>query len=298
MITIPCDPANCARYILEVHGARGSAWLERLPAILAECAARWSLTILEPFPDLSYNYVAPAVTAGGESVVLKACVPNPELYQEAEALRLFAGRSMVRLFDADLERGVLLLERFLPGTSLSEVDDDAEVTQIAVEVARDLWVPAPAQHSLTSLVRWARGFDRLHAAFPNGYGPFPGDLVDRAENIFRDYVLAANEHYVIHGDLHPGNILRSRDSWRAIDPKGVVGDPRWDVATLINSGLTSTSMLARRLEQVVTALDASPASIRTWGFAQAVLSAWWSYEDHGCGYEPALAVARLYDALE
>jgi streptomycin 6-kinase len=34
-----------------------------------------------------------------------------------------------------------------------------------------------------------------------------------------------------------------------------------------------------------------------WGFAQAVLSAWWSYEDHGHGWEPAIALAELLGEL-
>ncbi len=294
---IPVDPSGCARYITDVHGAAGVAWLARLPAVLAECAARWSLTILPPFPDLSYNYVAPAVRSNGEQVVLKACVPNPELVQEAEALALFGGKGIARLLDADLERGILLLERLLPGTALSDLPDE-KVTRIAVDVLRALWMPAPPPsetHTLTSLARWAKGFDRLHSTFPDRYGPFPRDLVNRAEVFFHDSVARPGQPYLIHGDLHPGNILKSGDTWYAIDPKGVVGDPLWDVATLLNS--FQRAALASRVDQIASLLGYSHRSIVDWAFSQAVLSAWWSYEDHGRGYEPALALAREYDSV-
>jgi streptomycin 6-kinase len=34
-----------------------------------------------------------------------------------------------------------------------------------------------------------------------------------------------------------------------------------------------------------------------WGFAQAVLSAWWSFEDQGHGWEWAIQCARLLGEL-
>ena len=45
------------------------------------------------------------------------------------------------------------------------------------------------------------------------------------------------------------------------------------------------------------ALDEPRAAILTWAEAHAVLSACWSYEDHGAGWEPALALAELYEAM-
>ena len=34
-----------------------------------------------------------------------------------------------------------------------------------------------------------------------------------------------------------------------------------------------------------------------WSLAQAGLSAWWSYEDEGHGWEPAIAVAEIFAGL-
>jgi streptomycin 6-kinase len=35
------------------------------------------------------------------------------------------------------------------------------------------------------------------------------------------------------------------------------------------------------------------ARVWGWGLAHAVLSAWWSMEDHGHGWEPTIAVAEM-----
>ena len=72
-------PDDFARTMVELYRESGVEWLNRLPSLIADCAQRWSLTVLPPFEPLSYNYVAPAIRADGTDVVLKVGVPNPEL---------------------------------------------------------------------------------------------------------------------------------------------------------------------------------------------------------------------------
>ena len=300
---IPVDPSGCAHKIIDIHGDVGVAWLARLPALVADVAARWSLTVLPPFPELSYNYVAPVVGPGGAAVVLKAGVPHRELWDEMDALRLYDGRGVARLIDADRERGVLLLERLLPGESLRTVAND-EQARIVAEVLRALdGVVLPDGHGFRTIAHLARGFDRLRQTF-GGTGPFPAERVARAEGLFRELAVATDAARLIHGDLNPGNILRAtRTEWLAIDPKGYAGDPLWDVATFLNDpphGLASDDLRrlqARRVALLAEALGVARGDILAWAEAQAVLSAWWSYEDHGAGWEPAMALAALYADL-
>jgi streptomycin 6-kinase len=55
-------------------------------------------------------------------------------------------------------------------------------------------------------------------------------------------------------------------------------------------------MMVRRIAQIADELGMDRARIRAWGFAQAVLSAWWTWEDHGEVGEYALECARLIAA--
>lgn len=299
------DPGVCAKKIVDIHGEAGRAWLERLPTTLAHCAREWSLEVLPPFAELSYNYVTPAITADGTPVVIKAGVPSQELAREAEALGVFDGHGVVQLLDADMGLGVMLLERVEPGASLADVDDDETVTQAAVSVMRQLWTPAPAGHGLASVSGWAAGLGALRAHFCGGYGPFPQDLVETVERLYAELLDPQGERTLIHGDLHPQNILSARRMpWLAIDPKGVVGDPMWDVATFVCSisRLLAASdqrrTLARRLDQVAGELDLDRQLVAKWGLAHCVLSGWWSYEDHGGGWEWAFERARLLESLQ
>jgi streptomycin 6-kinase len=296
------DPSGCARKVVDVHGAIGVAWLNRLPSIIADCAKCWSLTVLPPFENLSYNYVAPAIRENGTHVVLKAGVPHPELLREIEALRYFNGEGVVRLLDAAPDEGVLLLERLEPGTPLSSLDDDEEATRIAAHVMRSLWKPAPSGHSFANLADWAADLKKMRAYFDGGCGPFPSDLVDKAERLFDQLLGSTTEQVLIHGDFHHGNILKSeREPWLALDPKGVVGEPLYDVVYFSRQLLEETQpkrVLVRRLNQLAEELGFDRARIVSWGLAQSVLTGWWSFEDHhGHGYESSIACAELFDEL-
>jgi streptomycin 6-kinase len=298
-------PPNFARTMLEVYGADGTAWLGRLPALIADCARRWSLTVSPPFVPLSYNYVAPAVCADGTDVVLKVGFPGRELLAEIEALRLFDGHGIVQLLEADPDWGAMVLERLKPGTPLALVTDDEEATSIAAGVMSRLWRPLPPEHPFPTTARWAAGMERLRAHFDGGTGPFPAALVEQAETLFAALLGSMAEPVLLHGDLHHENIVTAeREAWLALDPKGLAGEPAYEVGALLRNQLPEpfdaaqwTRLLARRIEQLAEELGLDRARLRGWGLAQAVLSAWWSIEDHGYGWEGAIACAEVLASL-
>lgn len=288
------------RTVLELHGARGAAWWRALPDLLERCARRWSLTLLPPFDNLSYNYVAPAVRADGSEAVLKVGVPNPELSSEIDALRHVDGRGGVRLLAADDSWGALLLERLRPGVTLVTVEDDEAATRIAAGVMQQLWRPPPEDHNFRSVADWAAGLQRLRAHFDGGAGPFPPHLVALAERLFAELLPSMDPPVVLHGDLHHDNILAAeRRPWLAIDPKGITGEPAYEVGAWLRNPLPQVAdwpnleqILGRRVAIFAEMLGFEQQRLLAWGVAQAVLSSWWSYEDHGAPNEATLTCAH------
>jgi streptomycin 6-kinase len=298
-------PENFARTTIELYAERGAQWLERLPALVADCERRWSLTVQPPFEPLSYNYVAPATRADGAQVVLKLGVPNPELRTEIEALRFYDGRGIARLLEADAQWGVLLLERLVPGLMLSSLDDDVQATSIAAGVMRQLWRPVPPEHPFPTVADWAAGMGRLRQHFDGGVGPLPLALVETAERLFDELIGSMGEPVLLHGDLHHYNILSAqRRPWLALDPKGVVGEPEFELEPLFTNPWPQLldwpqpgRVLARRVDQLTEELGLERERLLGWSVARAVLSAWWSIEDHGYGWEYAITCAELLAAL-
>ncbi|HEU4326036.1 MAG TPA: aminoglycoside phosphotransferase family protein [Roseiflexaceae bacterium] len=297
-------PERFAQLMRAIYGEAGEVWLAGLPELLAECARRWELELLPPF-ELSYNYVAPARRADGTPVVLKVGVPNRELLSEIAALRHYDGRGVARLLEADPARGALLLERLLPGEPLVTLADDDRATEIAAGVMRALWRPPPEGGTFPHMADWLAGFGRMRRHFGGGCGPFPAPLVAQAEAVAAELLATADAPVLLHGDLHHFNICAASSGvWLAIDPKGLLGEPAYEVGALLRNPLPQLlrapepgRVLERRLDILSGALEIDRARLRDWGMVQALLSAWWSVEDEGAGWEPALAVAELLAAL-
>lgn len=303
-------PADFARKMHEYHGQeKASIWLASLPSILADCAERWQLTILPPFPNLSYHYAAPAERADGTPVVIKACSPTSEFAEEAEALHLFQNGGMVRLLEVDEEREVILMERLLPGTLLASLvpEEDKRATLILAGVMKRIWRPVPTRHSFPTVEDWGSGLERLRPQYNGGYGPFSPRLVQEAQALFTELSASSPQHMLLHGDLHHENILLAGNRWRAIDPKGVVGDPGYETGALFYNPwnwMATTpdprKILARRVDRLAEELEMDRARIRGWGLAQSVLSAWWSVDNDSAAVPPSevLACAEMLSTLK
>jgi len=299
---------------VDVHGDAGRDWLAALPETLSHAADRWALTFEELLPA-TYAYVAGVRTPRGEAV-LKAAVPGVEAGSEHLALAHAAGRGAVRLLDADAALGLLLLERLRPGTPLVTIEDDDAATRIAAAVIRTLHGPGAAADTAAhtdahtgvatsldafpSTADWARGFARHRAACRGGTGPLPTDLFEIAERRSRELHASQAEARLLHGDLHHRNVLASGDAWRAIDPKGVTGEAAYECGALLRNPWPEIlewadldTRLDRRLAILSEMLGHPRERLAAWGVAQGVLSAIWSAEDHGEGWEGALRCAEL-----
>jgi len=293
-------PEEFANRMIQMNGEPGRIWIESLPAILAEHAERWSFSLGELF-ELSYNYVTLVKRADGMEAVLKLGFPNRELLSEMHALQVFDGHGMVQLLEADFVNQVFLLERVRPGVELITMEDDDEtVMRIAAQVMEQYWRPVYEKRPLLSVKNWTSGIAKLRPHFNGTTGPFPAYLVDAAEHIFTEFVPSQGEQVLLHGDLHHWNILSAtRQPWLAIDPKGVIGEREYDTGAILRNPWGKRFDLqelkfvqARRVDIFCEMLGFDRARILGWGMAQAVLSAWWSVEDEGHGWESTLAYAE------
>ena len=290
-------PEAFVRNVLGGYGEQaGRAWLDALPELLAGFAARWELTLGDPY-GLSFNYVANATRADGTPAVLKLTPPAGELRFEAAALRHFGGAGAVRLLAADVAAGALLLERAAPGEPLTAVQarDDEQATRIAADVGRRLHRPLAGP--FRTVEDWARtAFGWLRDRYGGGTGPLPAAVVDRAEAEHAELVASAAPPVLLHGDLHHHNVLTSDRGWLAIDPHGVLGEPAYEAGALLRNPLglgarpDLAALLARRVPILAEAYGVDAERIRGWGRAHNTVSLIWSHQDGGSVDTDTLAV--------
>ena len=270
-------PDEMVKNVTEAWGQSGADWLDRLPGLVAEIEQQWSVRASAPF-DLSFHYVAPAVREDGTEVVLKLGVPNGDYGRGVAALRVSGDRGAVRLLKSDPLLGVMMIERLKPGNYLGDVPDESEAISLAAGVMRRFWQAAPSDHQFPEVSEYEGGLEWLRSQLA-GTSPLPRPMVVRAEAMLRELLEEGNEPVVLHGDLHPGNILSAeREPWLAIDPKGVVGDPAYELGPFIyNLRLPKerpAHVLARRLDQFAEELGFERERIVNAATSRAVLAAW------------------------
>lgn len=275
-----------SRRIVNTFGQAGQNWLQSLPSMLDDIASNWLITLKPAFQDTSYSYVTPVVRADGSEAVLKVGVPNRELQAEIEALKVFNGQGAVRLIDSDPVVGALLLEHVKPGKPLLDLVDDELATTVAGQVMLRLWGSNVQEGMVPSVEDWFSGLHQLRGHFDGGTGPFPKHLIDTAEGLFRDLIKSMAKTTLLHGDLHHWNILSAeREPWLAIDPKGVIGEPAYEIGAWLRNPFPSIveqphleKIIVRRIDQLAEELGLDRKRILGWALAQSVLAAWWSYE--------------------
>jgi streptomycin 6-kinase len=223
----------------------------RLERTAREVAAEWDVALGPPLRFARYSFVAPA----GRDMVLKVVpVEDDEADHEPDALALWDGEGAVRLVRHDRARRAMLLERARPATDAAKLPEE-QARKIALTVAPKLWRPAPPGGPF----RWIGDEVRRWLANAPEH-----PVVRRAREVFA--TMRVGSETVVHGDFHHYNLVCHADRWVAIDPKPYVGEPEYDVPTLLWNPLehVPTPDAAERWISAFAAIGLDAERIREW----------------------------------
>jgi streptomycin 6-kinase len=211
-------------------------WLAELPDLVGGLAHDWSLELGPAYPDATEAYVASATRADGTAAVLKVLIPRDEIDADHEitVLRLAGGDGCVRLYEADEQRGAMLLERL--GPSLYELQLPlSRRLEILCDVAARIWRPAAdaglpsgadkAQWLARSILEQWEALDRPCS------GRAIAHALDCAERRRRAH--DPQRSRLVHGDVHQWNALQHGDGFALVDPDGLFADPEYDLGVIM-----------------------------------------------------------------
>lgn len=263
-----------------LYGEHGRQWLANLSKLTAQIAIKHGLSNLKPVQNLSYNYVLSGLQ-GSQPVILKLGFDAAELKREALALKAFAGFGVIKvLMEND---GMLLLERAVTGVSLKSYfpEKDNDAIHITSECLKPLHqAPIAVDHHFPHVKDWLVALD-------NDMG-IPTDYLHIARQLRDELIATSASPVLLHGDLHHDNILQNANGWIVIDPKGIIGEPAYEVAAFIRNPIpellthnNSTSIVENRIAQFAKTLKLPEQRIIDWCYVQSVLAWAWALEDNG-----------------
>ncbi|WP_225199243.1 aminoglycoside phosphotransferase family protein [Gluconobacter oxydans] len=256
--------------------------------------SRWHLVAAGTPVQTASSYLVP-VTRDGSPAMLKV-TSDPDERRGNHLMTRWDGQGAAAVLEHD--RDALLLERAVSGRTLA----DLVYAGLDDEATRNLCKTAGLLHSASLLQQ--EEMRSLKSWFADLFEPSSNDaewLKGCAGQAHR-LLSAPQEQFVLHGDLHHGNVLDfGTRGWRAIDPKGLYGERTADFAALfLNPDLAdsqrpyaiSPQRFEHRIRLVSLQAGIEPVRLLRWIHAWSGLSAVWFIKD-GIAPETQWAVAHL-----
>lgn len=229
MITLAADVDNAVRTRWSM---RGAMWAESLADELDTLCAALRVTPRQAYPA-RFAFVVQAVTETGVAFVLRSS-PDPDAGHQAAVLSRLSDVGLaprVHAVESTPTATWTVSDAIEPGTALRDATPEqrrrADVTELLRTLSKDHQGPANAP----GLMPWIRS--RLIAPpsddLPPARGPAP-EYERRAAIALLEQMEPLPAVRLCHGDLSPGNVLIGRDRPWLIDPRGINGEPAYDVA--------------------------------------------------------------------
>jgi streptomycin 6-kinase len=268
------------RNIINLFGDKGRQWLASLPRLIEQLEVAYGLSGLTQITNLSYNYVLSGFQES-QPIILKLGLDIDGFKREVATLKAFSGFGVVKVLEES--DGLLLMERAVPGFSLKSYfpEQDNDAIHITCDCLKRLHrAVIPPAHSFSHVKDWLM--------LLNEDLNIPVHYLTKAREVRDNLLRSASEPVLLHGDLHHDNILQHGDNWVVIDPKGVIGEPAYEVAAFIRNPIpellaqsNAASIISHRIARFAEILELPEQRILEWCYIQSVLAWAWALED-GC----------------
>ncbi|MBA3660932.1 MAG: phosphotransferase [Gammaproteobacteria bacterium] len=272
--------------ITHIYGKRGEKWIANLPVTIEMLAHHWLLSQITPVNNMTYNYVAKAIKDTEQPVILKISCNKQSMAAEQQALLYFNGQGSIKLLDENENYHALLLQQALPGNTLKSLYpmQIPFVMDCYVDTMQKLHAKRlPDQRHYLHISEWLKSIDQLK---PNH--PCPSHLLKKAIVLKNALLASMTTAIFLHGDLHHDNILKNDNHWLAIDPKGIIGEPEFEVAAFdfmyvqeLAGQADVKNIFESRINLLAQKANLNAQRIKDWVFVRLILMAAWNIEDHG-----------------
>ena len=198
---------------------------------------QWELSAIEFKAELSNNnliFFADSKQHG--KVIFKILLNNNldiDFDDEILALKLFQGENFCKLYAYSLEDRVYVMERIAPADTLYESASRNERIKIAGEIFRELHKTGGLPEGMfPTYTEWFEAGKEGTKNRKDCEGLYP--YLKSAERMLADISKTYSRRFLLHGDLHHENILKNETGgYTVMDPKGVIGDPVFDLSRFI-----------------------------------------------------------------
>jgi streptomycin 6-kinase len=286
-------PEEFSEGLVNRFGKKAEVWLESVPGLLSDRLGAWGLVIEDEQILHGAMGLIFFVKKGEEKLVLKISWLDDLTESENKALRIWSGNGAVKLLEYDAKTHASLMER-LGNQSLNDIDiatAGVEAGRLIKKLGVGVQEGFPRLDARLKVIESYLAKRRLEV----GDSGFDWELI-------KELILRRGKdmrNLLTHGDIGYLNILRANDgSWKAIDPKPMIGDLEFSVPELMWDRIDELrdANVVEHLERIVEAGCLDRQKAIEWTIIRAVDYYYWGIEN-GLDIDPPRCL-RLYKILE
>lgn len=235
----------------------GKDFYEKVLRDIRRFSDKWGLNSFQLIPSYSANLVVKCYSDRFGSVVLK--IGNPaSIYREYHTLNQYNGRRFCKVFDVDLESGVILEECVSPGISLRNEGLIAKRLSVFCSLYKGLHMTPAKPEIYPTYTEWASRITEYMSKRDDCRELYLH--MKKAKDICLSVSSSYPQKMLLHGDFHHDNILlRDHEEYIIIDPKGVIGDPVFDIPRFILNEFEDekTPELHAKVIEIISSIEKS-----------------------------------------
>jgi len=265
----------------------GKAFFDKITAHIAKYTSLWHLSDLSQIDYYSTSCLFTCISAKHGQCILKISPYHEQTKTEHQMLIDFdnncgsgSGSGLCKVYEADVANGVLLIERITPGTQLRDEPNLNTRLELFCSIFRGLHKPPADKSKYPTYMHWVSRITAYMQARTDHKAL--SKKMTKAEEICRNLWAKYTKEMLLHGDLHHDNILQSNKGYRVIDPKGVVGDPVFDIPRFIlnENDLDKGNNFANIVSILAKKLDIPQHDIRQLFYIEMCMAICWNVESN------------------
>lgn len=235
--------------IINRYQEEGKEWLNKIDGLIEKYKKLFGLENIRLVENLSINLVFFAQSSQFGEVVVKLGLSK--LVHEINLMKSYASDFVPKCYYSNTKDGILVLERISPGYSLHSLENLEERIKIFSNLANHLLVKATENVSFPT-------FEELFVKdlkYAQNNKPLFKDIlwmIDIADLLYHEVQKMNLPNYILHDDLHHGNILKSGNTWKVIDPHGIIGERAIETSQFIRAELKNTNFEENRIDEIAS----------------------------------------------
>lgn len=215
----------------------GNDFFKSVDGLKSPLTLRWDIGEVEIISSFSSNLVFKCFSETHGNVVMKFGRNYDEFTSEVNALNYFSRRGTCELIDVDYNNLVLLEEAVFPGNELVLENQIEDRISVFCELYKQLHMgndkrikSMDNQNQDFKYKTYSEWILRITSYIQQQeHWKEVSIHMEEAKELYLELSEEYSTESLLHGDFHYYNILKSKDDYKIIDPKGVIGNPIFDI---------------------------------------------------------------------